>query len=247
MNILIVNDDGIRAEGIKILAETAKHFGTVHVVAPTTEQSATSHGITILEPIEIVEDNTYFKDIFSYHISGKPADCVKIAKEHFKLDIDLVLSGVNNGPNIGTDIHYSGTIAGASEGSIHGIPSIAISTDFGCFDIVKNELTHVLKNILEKKIYTLSPILNINFPNKNYAASKGIKITNLGRRYYDVEYKHENGKYWSERSSVKPIIENEKDSDVKAFEEGFISITPLSINRLHYESYTTIKEIIQTL
>ncbi len=247
MNILIVNDDGIKAEGIKILSDVAKEFGKVHVIAPSTEQSATSHGITIHEPLEIVEDNTYFKDLFSYHISGKPADCVKVAKDHFKLKIDLVLSGVNNGPNIGTDIHYSGTIAGASEGSILGIPSIAVSTDFGSFDIVKKELSYVLKHILKKEIHKLSPILNINFPSKHHSSSKGIKLTTLGKRYYDVEYRHEEGQYWSERSSIKPMIQNEKNSDVTAFEEGFISITPLSINRLHMESYTMIKEIIQTL
>ncbi len=244
MNILIVNDDGIAAEGIKVLVDIAKEFGRVHVIAPSTQQSATSHGITISEPIEIIEDNIYFKDKFSYHISGKPADCVKVAVEHFKLDIDLVLSGVNDGPNIGTDIHYSGTVAGASEGSILGIPSIAISTDFGCYDIVRNELKQLLKTIIEKNIYKLAPILNINFPSKDHAVSNGIIISSLGIRHYEAEYRHEKGKFWSERSWAKLDIENKKDSDVTAFYEGYISITPLSMNRLHIESIETIKSTI---
>ncbi len=244
MNILIVNDDGIAAKGLKVLVETAKEFGKVHVIAPSTQQSATSHGITVHEPLEIIEDNIYFKDIFSYHISGKPADCVKVAKDHFKLGIDLVLSGVNNGPNLGTDINYSGTVAGAIEGGILGIPSIAISTDVKSFDIVKNELSDVLNIIIKKEILKLSPILNINFPSSEYNKSKGLKITKQGITIFDAYFRHDNGKYWSEGKWIKSESINEKDSDVIAFYNGYISITPLSVNRFHFESYDNIKSII---
>ena len=104
MNILIVNDDGIDARGIELLVKAAKPYGRLFVVAPKDQQSAVSQGITIHEPLQSDEEVDKFPDVQAWSISGKPADCVKVAIEYLRLDIDLVLSGINDGPNLGTDI-----------------------------------------------------------------------------------------------------------------------------------------------
>ncbi len=113
MNILIVNDDSINSYGIRLLADRARKYGDVYVVAPHTEQSAIGHGITIHDPMKLHEQDDFMEGVKAWSLEGKPADCVKFALYGLNLKIDVVLSGVNNGPNMGTDIIYSGTLAGA--------------------------------------------------------------------------------------------------------------------------------------
>lgn len=229
MNILVTNDDGIQARGIRILAEVAKKFGNVVVVAPKDQQSAVGQGITVHEPLAIEKDYTVFKDLTSYHVTGKPADTVKVALEYLNLDIDLVLSGVNNGPNLGTDILYSGTVGGASEAAIYNLPSIAFSTDFGCFEIVERELEGILRHILDEKLTREGIILNVNFPHNSYDQSKGICFTKQGRHIHSAKFRHDNGKYWNEAEYRE--VDNDSNTDVVAFKNGFVSITPLWIQR----------------
>lgn len=236
MNILITNDDGIRAKGIKPLIDIAKKFGNVYVVAPKTEQSAISQGITIHEPLEIDKEEALFEGVVSsYSISGKPADCIKVALEYLRFDIDLVLSGVNNGPNLGNDILYSGTVAAASEAAVFNIPAIAFSTDFGHFDILETELPRTLEYILKEKLARSGVIVNVNFPLNPHETSKGIKITHQGKRIFNAKFRHEEGKYWQEGSWG--YIENGVDSDVTAVTEGYTSITPLGIDRTFWKEF----------
>ncbi len=130
MNILVTNDDGIYSQGLKVLVDEASSFGDVYVAAPMEEKSACNHGITVRSLIKIYKKSLYDLAVESYGIEGTPADCVKIAKQ-FLIEgkIDLVLSGVNRGANLGTDVIYSGTVAGATEGYINGIGSIVFSID----------------------------------------------------------------------------------------------------------------------
>ena len=121
MNILVVNDDGIHSHGIKILANELKKYGQVYVVAPHKEQSGAGHSITIHDPMRLHARDDFMEGVKAWSLEGKPADCVKFALYGLNLDIDLVVSGMNNGPNMGTDIIYSGTLAGASEAIICGI------------------------------------------------------------------------------------------------------------------------------
>ncbi|WP_459128607.1 5'/3'-nucleotidase SurE [Guggenheimella bovis] len=243
MNILVVNDDGIKADGIKILAEVAKNFGTVYVVAPKSQQSAVSMGLTIHEPLEIDRAEPLSPDTFAWDISGKPADCVKVAREYLRLPIDLVLSGVNDGPNLGTDILYSGTVAAATEAVIYDIPAIAFSTDFGHFDIAKNLLSETLEYILEKKLSSPGIVLNVNFPLREFNHSKGIKITTQGTRLFSAKFRHENGMYWSEGSLL--TTENDENTDVFACSNGYTSITPLGFDRTDYKEVEALKERIK--
>ena len=229
MNILIVNDDGIRARGIQLLVKAASRYGKLFIVAPKTQQSAVSQGITIHEPLQIDEEPDLFPEHMAWSISGKPADCVKVALEYLRLDIDLVLSGVNDGPNLGTDILYSGTVAGATEASIFNIPSIALSTDFGSWEIAEREIDEVLSYIMNADFLYPGLILNVNFQLQSHRQAKGIRWTRQGHRIFSAKFRHDNGRYWQEGNWVE--TENKLDSDVSAVTEGYISITPLGVDR----------------
>ena len=152
MNILVVNDDGIKAIGIKILATALLKHGNVYVVAPDRPRSAASHKVILHKPLsfEAVDE---IDGAICYKTSGMPADCVRLATGILDVKFDLVFSGVNNGLNIGTDIIYSGTVAAAREANIEYIPAVAISTDFDSFDIVEKELDSVLELVFNKKLY----------------------------------------------------------------------------------------------
>lgn len=240
MNILISNDDGIGAKGIGYLIKAAQKFGKVYVVAPKSQQSAVGQGITIHEPLQIDREDGLFQGLEAcYSISGKPADCIKVALNYLRFDIDLVLAGVNDGPNLGTDILYSGTVAAAMEAAVFKIPSIAFSTDFDHFNLVDRELEKTLAYILDNKLHEKWGIVNVNFPLINHKASKGIRITRQGKRIFNARYRHDEGKYWQEGSLAN--IKNGADSDVTAASEGYISLTPLGIDRTsleHFEKWT---------
>lgn len=229
MNILVTNDDGIQSKGIALLIEAARAFGEVYVVAPSSQQSAVSQGLTIHEPLQIEQMDHLFADTTSYAISGKPADCIKVALEYLRFPIDMVFSGVNDGPNLGTDILYSGTVAAASEASIFNIPSVAFSTDFGCFSIVEDELRSTISYVFEHQLPTSGRIVNVNFPLNKYRRSKGYRLTTQGMRIFSAKFRHDEGKYWQEGDWVD--VHNEKNTDVTAVTEGYISITPLGTDR----------------
>ncbi len=233
MNILVVNDDSINSYGIKLLAKAAKRFGEVSVVAPHTEQSAIGHGITIHDSMKLHVRNEFMEGVKSWSLEGKPADCVKFAMYGLHLKVDIVLSGVNNGPNMGTDIIYSGTMAAASEAIILGVPAIALSTDFDYYDVVEKELDCILGKLINTGILNTENVINVNFPSKEYKESKGFKITEQGLRPFMHEFELDGDEYWA-RGTWKDI-KNGPETDVYAFENGFISLTPIQINRTNFE------------
>ncbi len=243
MNILVVNDDGIASKGIRILAEKAKKFGNVFVVAPHTQQSATAHSITIHDSMKLHKHPDYMDGVKAWSLEGKPADCVKFALYGLNLDIDIVLSGINDGPNLGTDINYSGTIAGALEGALCGIPSIAFSTDFSHFEIAENNMNCVLEKILNDEVLSTEVIINVNFPSKEYKKTKGITITQQGRRPFLHEFELKDEAYWARGTWEK--IEHSKGTDTYAHENGYISITPIHIDRTDYKYMIKLKKIFE--
>lgn len=236
MNILIVNDDGIDARGIELLVRAAAPYGKLFVVAPKTQQSAVGQGITIHEPLQIDEEPDKFAGVSAWSISGKPADCVKVAFEYLRLEADLVLSGINDGPNLGTDILYSGTVAGATEASIFRVPSIAISTDFGCWDTAEREIDRVLDYLINSDFLQPGIIMNVNFQLREHRHAKGIRWTRQGNRIFSAKFRHDNGRYWQEGDWIPTT--NLADTDVTAVSEGFISITPLGIDRTIHDFKT---------
>ena len=215
MNILITNDDGIRADGIIELAKELAKTHNIYVVAPDTQRSATGHAITIHNPImvnkEYIDDN-----ISAYSISGTPADCVKVGVEALfkEVNIDMVLSGINNGPNLGTDVIYSGTVSAAIEGFVQNKPSIAFSLNE--FNVSKEVYSQVSKHA-SKIVNDIKDKLNI----------LNDCILN-GKRYFWIGGK------------VKEL-EQENDSDIIVIEEGYITITPVNIDMTNNKKIEILK------
>ena len=243
MNILVVNDDGYQAEGIKILVESLKEYGNIYVMSPETQQSGASHCITLHTYVRIHERSNFGEDVKAWSIEGTPADCVIFALKYLKLDVDMVVSGINDGPNLGTDTIYSGTLAGATEALVHSIPAIAFSTDFGGFETARKETGNVLKLIFEKKLYSDEYVLNINFPMKKFDEVKGIKVTEQGVRLFMHDFEEKDGEIWAR--GWWGDATNEPHTDVYAYENGYISLCPMGISRAHREGIKRIEKAIK--
>ena len=247
MRLLISNDDGIFALGIKTLADTLALAGhEVIVVCPDRERSATGHGLTLHDPIraEIVT-GIFHPSIKAWSCSGTPADCVKLALGAL-LDKfpDFVLSGINQGANLGTDVLYSGTVSAAMEGTIEGIPSIAFSlTSFSHQDFTPAaEFAQRLMAQLAEKPLNAAVLLNINIPPVPTAEIAGVKITRQGiRRYFDTFQKRVDprGKtyYWLSGEVMQDVEQPEQlhlppeiETDVQAIKHDYITIVPLQFN-----------------
>lgn len=249
MNILITNDDGIYADGIIELAKSISKIANVYVVAPESQRSATGHAITIHSPI-MVHKIDMGENIKSYAISGTPADCVKVGIEGlFKdVNIDLVLSGINNGSNLGTDVIYSGTVSAALEGFILNKPSIAISYDEvnvkrEIYKDASKYVVNLIENIKDKLDLLNDCILNVNIPNTKI---KGSKITKLGQRNYDnamVEKINPFGQkyYWIGGKLME--LDQDEDSDIACVKDGYISITPINIEMTNLRKFELLKDI----
>lgn len=249
MNILITNDDGISADGIIELAKEISTIANVYVVAPDTQRSATGHSITIHNPI-MVKEAYIGENIKAYSISGTPADCVKVGIEGiFKdINIDLVLSGINNGPNLGTDVIYSGTVSAAIEGFILNKPSIAVSyNDFKIKREVYSEaakhVTTIINNIKDNLDLLNDCILNVNIPNTEV---KGSRITTLGERKYDNVMEERvspfGQKYYWIGGNIKEL-KQDKNSDIVCVNEGYISITPVNIEMTNLDKFNILKNM----
>lgn len=249
MNILITNDDGINAIGINVLAKSLSKIGKVTVIAPDRERSATGHAITMHQPLRVERVCNFGDDIEAWSISGTPSDCVKLGIESImNKKPDIVVSGVNNGANLGTDVIYSGTVSAAIEGAIHGVPSFAFSVLRNKGEInyegVKRYSCKIIKSFISNQT-TRPIILNINFPSILSEEIKGIRITELGIRQYSNSFvKREDpmgrNYYWLAGQLIE--LENNKESDVNAVEEGYISVTPLHFDLTDYKLVKQMKD-----
>ena len=232
MNILITNDDGIHAPGIDELKKTLEKFATVIVVAPDTERSAIGHAITLSDPLrvnEIQKAGTFF----GYAVNGTPADCVKLGlrclTDH---SIDVVVSGINMGPNTATNILYSGTVSAAAEAVIMGVPGLAISLT--SFDIPEFEYACSLTERLVKKIDTFGlpegTLLNVNVPPLKTDEIKGIVITRQGKgrfeEFFDKRVDPNNRTYYW-LAGRRMDIDHDEDIDEVVIRQNKVSITPI--------------------
>ena len=260
--ILITNDDGYSADGIKILYEIAKNYTSdVWIVAPEYEKSGASHALTFIKDLTLKK-----QDENIYSVNGTPSDCVVIALENVLQDKrpDILLSGINSGVNVAEDVTYSGTIAAAMEGVIRRVPSIAISQnyDFG----KKNEISwDVSKAFLDKVLDSVSAtgwdfnsLLNVNFPQCNVNEVNGIEVTSQGNRETDdlVLWKKENNLFriglqrrLGESSKPKNNILNKPIdgvmTDVVALTSNKISITPLHLDLTHAASIEILRKSLK--
>ncbi len=239
MRILISNDDGIYAPGIRALHTAIHTLGETHVVAPNAEQSAVGHAITLSNPIKCkpVEIDGAF---FGHAVGGTPADSVKLAVEGLLTQRpDIVVSGINLGPNAGISVIYSGTVSAATEGTILGIPSMAIS--LATFtDPIWDTPARIARDLVPKLATNGLPpdtLLNVNVPNIPFDQIKGYRVTRMGRsRFVEVFHRRtdprNNVYYWMDGEMQQ--IGDSDGTDLRALEEGFVSLTPIWFDLTHY-------------
>jgi 5'/3'-nucleotidase len=244
--ILITNDDGIYSEGIRKLADALRPLGEIIIVAPDREQSAASHALTLNHPLRLLqlEQNEWIVD-------GTPTDCVNLAVLKLMKDNrpDLVVSGINFGPNLGDDVTYSGTISAAFEGALLNIPSIALSALVGehfsfvrCAEFAAELTRYVLEQPRNPGI-----ILNVNFPVTEF---KGVKVTRLGKRIYSegvIERLDPRGRKYYWIGGEAPTWHPGEGTDFEAVQNGFVSITPLHLDLTHHDSISRLKPLEELL
>jgi 5'-nucleotidase len=230
MNILLTNDDGYNAEGLQVLFKKLSQEPryNLYISAPLGQKSAVGHGVTLFKPMKYIEIQN------GYAVDGTPADCIKTAVFGFFKDVkfDLVLSGINKGMNMGHDIFYSGTVAGAREALINDISGIACSRKwdweekYTSYESSADFMLEMIKD-LEKAISKEKLFLNVNFPSE--PEFKGVRISHLGNRLYDdtIYYSEENGDNFVSIVGNGVTFKKSEGSDLDLIDQGYVSITPL--------------------
>ncbi|CZE46707.1 5'/3'-nucleotidase SurE [Campylobacter geochelonis] len=253
--ILITNDDGFEADGLKELARALKSIARVTVVAPSSEKSACAHSLTLTKPLRFIKlDDGFFK-----LDDATPADCVFLALHSlYSKKPDLIISGINHGANVAEDITYSGTCGGAMEGVLHGIPSLSISQfylndsldKFG-FDLACEISLKVVKNIFENG-YPLpeKKFLNLNIPAVGKADYKGLKVVAAGEKTYltsaqvnrnprGLEY------FWLGQMNIDFDKDKNTNSDIGALVDGYASLTPITLNLTSHNELESVQKWIR--
>lgn len=248
-DIMVTNDDGISSPGIKILAKTLKSVGNVYVVAPVTEQSAVAHALTLHRPLKFEKTGKN-----TFYINGTPTDCVIIGvNKILPGKPEIIVSGINNGGNLGDDVTYSGTVAAAIEGTLLGIPSIAVSLVTSNifnghdrkklnFRVAANFAKELAMKVLRQGLPD-DTLLNVNVPNSEKI--KGVKFTKQGKRIYDnaiQEHSDPRGRkcYWI--GGGVPQWESGENTDFDAIHNGYISVTPVHLDLTNYKALEYIKK-----
>ncbi len=248
--ILVTNDDGISSEGIVALYMAMREIGDTFIVAPDREKSAVGHALTMHRPLKVEKLNENI-----YTVNGTPTDCVVVAVEKL-LDRrpDILISGINRGANLGDDITYSGTVSAAIEGTMFGIPSVAISMVYEegrpiRFKTAASFARRLVRFLLEHSM-PADTLLNVNVPNVEEEEIKGVKFTRQGKRVYDNAIcetfdpwgrKH----YWI--GGGTPTWSSEDDTDITAVTKNYISITPLHLDLTNYDALGYITRYWQDL
>ncbi len=241
--ILCTNDDGFLATGLRVLASAASRLGRVTVVAPDREQSATSNSLTLHHPLRSrrASDGTLVVD-------GTPTDCVILAVNALMAARpEFCLSGVNHGANMGEDVLYSGTVAAAMEATVLGVPAVAVSyvgQDYESIESWEDTLAGLLEALIGREDFPESTLLNVNLPPLSPEEVKGVRVTSLGeRRYSDslTQAKDPSGKDYFWIGGGATHWTGKPESDFKAIEEGYISVTPLHLDLTNYRLIEEIR------
>lgn len=231
MRILITNDDGINAPGIRMLAEWAKTIGEVTVVAPKVEQSGMSHAIQFVEPIEI-KQVPFMDGVEAWQMDSTPADCVRFGIVGLEREYDLVLSGINRGVNVGVDLVYSGTVAAIFEAARLNHRGIAFSTFPDSQEFASQYFDSVYEFITSRGLFEKNLIFNVNIPDE----VKGMHLTYQGSPYFsDTFKKGEGDMYLQIGSRIEDVCPDDLKRDTVAIHKGYISITPLLRLRTNME------------
>jgi len=248
MRILISNDDGIQAEGITALRLAMEELGEVTVVAPDRPKSATGHGITVHKPLRVDEVSFPGSTTKGFAVNGTPSDCVKIALQALMPEQpDIVISGINFGPNLGTDVLYSGTVSAALEGVINDVPAVAISlASFESEDY--SRAAEFAKKIVRAVVLEGLPaetLLNVNVPLVKDHDIKGVAITKLGKRRYQNIFEKRldpRGKVYYWMGGEVLDLDVEPDTDIAAVKRNEISVTPIFFDVTNYPLIDHLKK-----
>lgn len=241
-NILVTNDDGIYGPGLKPLINELRKLGKVVAVVPDQERSGTSHSITLHKPLRVQQ-----LGVDTYLINGTPADCARYGiLSLMKGKVDLVVSGINSGPNMGHDVIYSGTVAGAREGALLKVPAMAVSVAEmagGNFALAAKVTAGMAKKIFQGK-FPEGIYLNVNVP----ARVKGTRITALGQRKYDdtIECRTDpRGQkyYWLAGKFVSGV--HQAGTDITVVTESYVSVTPLKLDPTAEELFPRFRTLLQ--
>jgi 5'-nucleotidase len=233
IKILITNDDGIDSPGISALVHEIKKFGEPIVIAPDRQQSAVGHALTVAKPLRATPFHRN-GEMFGFAINGTPSDSVKLALSALLTEKpDLLISGINHGPNTCINVLYSGTVSAATEGMLLGIPSIAISIDSYDYrtdcSIAAEYATYIARNVVRMGL-PKDTLLNVNVPNLPKDEIKGIKITRLGRNIWSDNYERRIDPWGRAYYWFAGELDNEDDdenTDLNALRNGFVSVTPV--------------------
>ena len=246
MRILVSNDDGYEAKGIKQLTKSLSEIAEVVVVAPSENKSAASSSLTIGKPLKPIQIE---KNI--YAINATPTDCVHLALCGFiKESIDIVVTGINFGANLGDDTIYSGTVAGAIEGRFLGLPSIAISlASWECNHFnTAGEIAKSLVNQIDKSQLSHNTIINVNVPDIPLSEIKGYKSTRLGSRYKSepsIQDKKDPSLYWIGENGKE--ADNGEGTDFHAVSNNYVSVTPLQIDLTKYSEVNQLSTWLENI
>ncbi len=244
--ILVTNDDGVTAPGIRALVEAVRDLGDIIVVAPDSPQSGTGHAITIGHPLRLNKVDL-FPGIEAWQCSGTPVDCVKLANDKIlKRKPDLCVSGINHGANHAINLIYSGTMSAAMEAAIEGIPSAGFSLLDYKFDADFSVAAKVAKAVASEMLENKQPphtLLNVNIPIVTEAAFKGIKICRQANAKWQEQFDHRvdphgNDYYWM--TGEFQNLDQGEDTDVMALQQGFASVVPV---QLDFTDYPTLERL----
>ena len=246
MLFLVTNDDGYLAPGLRSLSRALEELGEVVVVAPDREQSATSHSLTLHHPLRVRQTAGN-----RYHVDGTPTDCVMLAVSAIlERRPDYVFSGINHGGNMGEDVSYSGTVSAAMEGTLLGIPSVAVSlvhADEAWFEPYEPLIVRLTRMIIEtpqQKLFPADTLLNINLPARDPQTVEGVRITSLGKRVYSdpvVVDKDPRGKTYYWIGGGEATWEGPEEADYRAVERGYVSITPVHLDLTNHRVIPDLK------
>jgi 5'-nucleotidase len=240
MQILLTNDDGIYAPGLAAMERALRRLGDVCVVAPAVEQSGVGHSITFLSPLMA-------KEVFDgerrrgWAVEGSPADCVKLALAEFCPKPDLLVSGINGGLNLGINVLYSGTVAGATEGAVFGLTSFAVSLEYdehAKFDEAAEMSVRLIEQILAQRDSGSHRLYNINIPTTAFDRATEVRVVPMATIGWPAEFDRRvdpKGRryYWAMGTPAVPV--EGQMTDLQAWEEGYVTLTPLRIDRTERE------------
>ena len=237
MRVLIVNDDSVTATQLLPLIRWCQKLGEVTVVVPKVEQSGKSHGIELRHSFKV--HKMMLEDVPVYAIESTPADCVRFAMFGLGMEFDLVISGINRGLNMGTDILYSGTVAAICEAALQGVPAIALSTSLEYYDRAVERLDEVESYIREHKLMEKHSLYNINIPE----GRKGFRITRQGGPFFSDDFVLTEDGMCTPNGKCIYVNSNDLTLDTDAVMSGYISITPLSVNKTEQNIFATLSDL----